>query len=216
MRAIQKLRAEIRDQNGEFSRIGVELNTSCPNIVKAPPPAYTPEALKPLLLVLSNAVEMDPSLTVGLKLPPYTYSTQFTDLLDAVASFSFINSLSIRFSPFAFFTCTNTLGSSLLFSDQSLLESASLDGGSPFALPTPLGGLAGETIHNLSLGNVYTFARLLRESESEHLRDIKVVGVGGVGTPAAAHRMRRAGAAAVACATLLGRQGVRAFELLSR
>ena len=44
---------------------------------------------------------------------------------------------------------------------------------------------------------------------------IIIIGVGGVTTPAAVSRMRKAGAQVVACATLLGRMGVRAFEILS-
>lgn len=214
--SIQSLRREISEGDCEYAPgIGIELNTSCPNIAYAPPPAYTPVALKPLLQVLADTFYSDQSLTVGLKLPPYTYATQFQDLLDVVASFSRTTASGVRENPFAFLTCTNTLGSSLLFADQSLRgETEGVS--SPFTLPTPLGGLAGEVIHSLSLGNVYTFSKLLKESDDEALHSIKVVGVGGVTSPAAADRMRRAGASVVACATLLGREGVRAFELLSQ
>ena len=51
--------------------VGIELNTSCPNIKDAPPPSYTFQFLLPYLDVLSSAFHSDPSLTIGLKLPPY-------------------------------------------------------------------------------------------------------------------------------------------------
>ncbi|KAI5120234.1 hypothetical protein M0805_000048 [Coniferiporia weirii] len=223
--AIQQLRRRLGDADGEASRIGIELNTSCPNIEYAPPPAYNPDALNPILAVLAAAFWSDRTLTIGLKLPPYTYSTQFTDLLGVVAGLS--RSIDDeRYNPIAFFTCTNTLGSSLLFAEQTLAPPADSDfsgdgsdvpasARSPFALPTPLGGLAGEAIHAFALGNVFSFAQLLSNSPDASLRRIALVGVGGVTTPAAASRMRRAGACVVACATLLGREGVSAFQTLS-
>ncbi|CDO70935.1 hypothetical protein BN946_scf184829.g44 [Trametes cinnabarina] len=59
--------------------VGIELNTSCPNIKDSPPPSYTFALLLPLLDVLSSAFYNDPSLTIGLKLPPYLYTTRFTE-----------------------------------------------------------------------------------------------------------------------------------------
>lgn len=148
-------------------------------------------------------------MTIGLKLPPYVYSTQFDDVIKVIDSFTTNGK-----NPIAFLTCTNTLGTSLLFTDQALppLSSAKDSESAPFALPTPLGGLGGASIHALSLGNVHTFTHLLSHHPSPALRAIGVIGVGGVTSPAAAARMRRAGAKVVGCATLLGREGVRGFE----
>ncbi|EJD04414.1 FMN-linked oxidoreductase [Fomitiporia mediterranea MF3/22] len=218
--AVQQLRQKIGDENGESSRIGIELNTSCPNIANAPPPAYAPTALSPLLAVLAMAFWTDRTLTIGLKLPPYTYSTQFTDMLSLIASLS-RDIDGERYNPIAFLSCTNTLGTSLLFTEQALpagheRNSTKDEGGSRFALPTPLGGLAGEAIHALSLGNVYTFSKLISSSGDVAVQRISVVGIGGVTTPAAVARMRNAGAKVVASATLFGREGIRAFELLSQ
>ncbi|KAH8120681.1 FMN-linked oxidoreductase [Phellopilus nigrolimitatus] len=226
--AIQQLRQRLGDAGSETSRIGIELNTSCPNIDHAPPPSYTPDALSPLLAVLAMSFWSDRTLTIGLKLPPYTYATQFTDVLRVIAGLS-RDIGDARFNPIAFLTCTNTLGSSLLFGEQTLGATTSAlpapingEGGggtmaaqSPFALPTPLGGLAGEALHALALGNVYTFAQLLSKSGDPALQRIALVGVGGVTCSAAVARMHRAGAQVVGCATLLGREGVRAFEMLS-
>ncbi|KAI0271610.1 hypothetical protein BC834DRAFT_967061 [Gloeopeniophorella convolvens] len=216
--AIQDLRARFRDADGPHSRIGVELNTSCPNIKGSPPPSYNIPSLAPLLDVLAQYFWRDPTLTIGLKLPPYVYSTQFDDLVQCLAAYAQPDprraASSARLSPIAFLTSTNTLGQALLFSEQAA-PSGGGAGAGPYALPGGLGGLAGDALHPLALGNVYTLRRLLDAHDDAAVRAIAVVGVGGVTSRAAHVRMRRAGAAAVACATLLVREGVRAFEMLA-
>ncbi|THH30189.1 hypothetical protein EUX98_g4027 [Antrodiella citrinella] len=189
--------------------VAVELNTSCPNIPDHPPPSYDPPALVPLLKVLASAFEADPTLTIGLKLPPYTYSAQFQAILDVIAKLSTPH----RANPIAYLACTNTLGSSLLFSSQ-VVGSPSAQDPHSFALPTGFGGLAGETIHALSLGNVHTFSQLISKHPDPAVQRIKIIGIGGVTSPEAVKRMHAAGAHAVGCATFLGHQGVKAFELL--
>lgn len=156
------------------------------------------------------------TLTIGLKLPPYMWSTQFEHVVRSISKLSADiagegQSEGGR-NAFAFLTCTNTLGSSLIFADQVEHNGPSLNA-NQFALPTAIGGLAGEPIHSLSLGNVHTFTRLLERTVV--LRNVKVIGVGGVTSPEAVDRMRKAGASVVGCATLLGREGVEAFEKLS-
>jgi dihydroorotate dehydrogenase (fumarate) len=87
-----------------------------------------------------------------------------------------------------------------------------------FALSTVLGGLAGEALHPLALGNVYRFSQSLKGLKKDHspASRIKIIGVGGVTSKEARERMIKAGADVVACATLFGREGVKAFEILSR
>ncbi|KAF5351501.1 hypothetical protein D9758_007189 [Tetrapyrgos nigripes] len=201
--------ARIQDLRKSYPHlIAVELNSSCPNIPGSPPTAYVPSSLPPLLAVMSEAYLKDPTLTLGIKLPPYVYEDQFHQLLHVLKEYSYTTPDEKETNPFSFLTCTNTLGNSLLF------EASAETGATPsFALPTPLGGLAGEAIHSLSLGNVYTFKKVLSTHAS--LSHIKIIGVGGVTTPQAARRMFEAGADAVACATLLGRMGVKAFEVIS-
>jgi len=219
---IQSLRTSLCDSRKHTSRIAIELNTSCPNIQNSPPPGYNFPALSPLLDVLAEHHRKDPTLTIGLKLPPYMWSTQFENVIRGISSLSLSTDIAGECSGgerksnvLAFLTCTNTLGSSLLFSDQAELdiEHGPSRRAGQFALPTAIGGLAGESIHALSLGNVYRFSRLLQEDVN--LRDMKIIGVGGVTTLEAVDRMRKAGARVVGCATLLGREGVRAFEKLS-
>ena len=89
------------------------------------------------------------------------------------------------------------------------------DEANPYALEPALGGLAGEPIHALSLGNVFSFTRLLEGHEDRAMRDIKVIGVGCVVDKQGVERMKRVGAAVVGCATLLGREGVKGLEKLA-
>lgn len=55
---------------------------------------------------------------------------------------------------------------------------------------------------------------ILASSPIPAIQSIGIIGVGGVTSPAAYQRMKKAGAAAVACATALGMNGVGIFEKL--
>jgi dihydroorotate dehydrogenase (fumarate) len=225
---IQELRSNLHDfhMNRERPAVGVvdpstlvaiELNTSCPNIKGAPPPAYNFSSLVPYLDVLASAYFADPTLTIGLKLPPYIYSTQFQEVALHLATYSRPKPESAgddTINPFAFISSTNTLGTCLLFKDDAN-SGMSRPGGSPFALPTALGGLGGEALHPLALGNVHSFSRIFAESGDPALRRTVIIGVGGITSVKARQRMVQAGASVVACATLLGEKGVEAFRLLT-
>lgn len=210
---IQSLRKKLSDMSKESSNIGVELNTSCPNIEGAPPIAYNPELLKPFLHVVNTVCASDPSLTFGLKLPPYVHAQQFVDVLRVISEETLEDSHGVRTGCVSFLTCTNTLGTSLLFEEQTSSVNPNIQ--NSFALPTPLGGLAGEALHALSLGNVYSFSRLITASKDPLIKRISIIGVGGVTCSDAVKRMHAAGAIAVGCATLLGKHGIRAFEALT-
>ncbi|KAG9954193.1 FMN-linked oxidoreductase, partial [Aureobasidium melanogenum] len=171
--------------------LAVEVNLSCPNIANKPPPAYSGSALKEYLDALRNIPR---TVSLGLKTPPYTYAGQFSTLIDTLRE----NGT----SPIDFITSTNTLGSSLVLSQQGrpLL---------PSAAGTGIGGLAGEPLHPLALGNVATLRRLL--DEHAELRDIDIIGVGGVSDAAGLSRMQAVGAKVVAIGTALGREGLPVF-----
>ncbi|KAF8588462.1 FMN-linked oxidoreductase [Ramaria rubella] len=219
LETIQKLRVELDDTvEPELSKIGVELNTSCPNISGHPPPAYDPKALSPLLTAFHAHFTRDPTLTIGLKLPPYVHAGQFKEVVNLLASISTEDKNGNKTNCIAFLSCTNTLGSSLLFQDQissSDVECTPSTGLSEYAVPTVTGGLAGEPIHALSLGNVYSFRKLLSQHPDPSLRRISIVGVGGVTSKEAVARMLHVGACAVACATALGTHGVDVFKELN-
>jgi len=57
--------------------------------------------------------------------------------------------------------------------------------------------------------------KLSNEAITAGLGDVRIIGVGGVTSKEAAARMRQAGADVVGCATLLGKEGIQAFEMLS-
>jgi dihydroorotate dehydrogenase (fumarate) len=211
VQAIQRVRAKTDGGHPKQSVIAIELNTSCPNIPNSPPTGYAFPSLVPLLEVLQDEYAQDQTLTIGLKLPPFVYREQFLSVLEGTKALCISSGDGGDKCPFAFFTCTNTLGNTLMFSEQTAPPAGGP--GSPFAVPTVLGGLAGDSLHALSLGNVHTFRQLLREHDT--LRGIKIIGVGGVTTKEAAERMRKAGADVVGCATLFGKEGVQAFEILS-
>lgn len=64
------------------------------------------------------------------------------------------------------------------------------------------------------LRNVMTFSELIANHTDQAVRQIQIIGVGGVTNAVAYRRMRSAGATAVACATALGLEGVGVFEKL--
>ncbi|TRM62903.1 hypothetical protein BD626DRAFT_496930 [Schizophyllum amplum] len=198
------------------ARVAVELNTSCPNVKAGAPPAYhfptcrdaeeyRASPLGQLLRVIADACAVDPTLTFGLKLPPFVHGGQFAAFVDGLALFVIDGGR----PPVSFFTCTNTLGN-------SLMPASTLEGwqGEDMDGKDMMGGAGGEAIHALALGNVLAFARLLAEREA--LRDIKIIGAGGVTSAEAVKRMHAAGAAIVGSATLFGKMGpAAAFALLS-
>ncbi|BFZ60416.1 dihydroorotate dehydrogenase [Saitoella coloradoensis] len=181
--------------------IGIELNLSCPNIPSHPPPAYSAVELAVICALVSSWKERQNGSTVGIKIPPYThsgmYDTLFSALLDAPAG------------TIDYIAATNTLGNSILPSSIDTTLSSGKDEG-----PVFMGGMAGSALHPLSLGVVRNLRTKLREQEYSdvHLRDIKIIGIGGVSDREGFERMRYVGADVVAVATALGREGVDVFQ----
>ncbi|GAA5931751.1 hypothetical protein JCM1841_006730, partial [Sporobolomyces salmonicolor] len=186
-----------------------------------PPPAYVESELAGLVAALAE--HASPMLKVGIKLPPYTYDAQFDAVIRALSSVASDAQTPSREHPLSFLTATNTLGQGLVFSEQiaslpSMRTPAAARASTPappaelFALPGGWGGIAGAAIHPISLGNVHRLWRLLCASPDRRLASISLIGVGGACDAAGVERFRRAGACAVACATGLGRDGVKVFE----
>ncbi|KAI5477138.1 uridine nucleosidase Urh1 [Pseudohyphozyma bogoriensis] len=199
---------------------GVEFNASCPNFKGKPPPAYNEAQLTAYLTAM--APYASPLLLLGIKLPPYTYESQFTSVINSLQSISHL-SPSSQTHPISFLTATNTLGQGVVFSDQ-IFESDgrtievqnSREGAfETFALPQVFGGLAGASLHQLALGNVYRLTTLLKTSSDPKVQKIQVIGAGGAYDVASVERFRKAGASAVGCATGLGREGVAVFARMA-
>ena len=178
----------------------IELNLSCPNIPGAPPPAYDAAALKEYIALLPET-----TVPMGVKVPPYTYEAQFAGLVETLRT---------RKQGWAFVTAVNTLGGCLLLDSPPSLgvgerrvwqpRLSSADG-------TGIGGMGGEGLHTLALGNVARLRWLLDEGG---LEETIVIGVGGVEDAEGMERMLAVGAEVVGCATALGREGVSVFGMI--
>ncbi|KAL2044347.1 hypothetical protein N7G274_003052 [Stereocaulon virgatum] len=180
----------------------MEINLSCPNIAGKPPPAYSKAALLEYLDGFSNLfsedMESPPPLLIGIKTPPYTYQTQFDEIISAL-----LDHCKGDRSLITFITATNTLGNCLLLDSTAAPALNSSTG-------TGIGGLAGSALHPLALGNVATLRRML-DAHNE-LKHIDIIGVGGVSDAAGFQRMKNVGASAVAVGTALGAEGIGVFE----
>ena len=192
-------------QSSLSNPICMEINLSCPNIPEKPPPAYSGSSLAEYLRILAT-VETPAGqqrVPIGIKTPPYTYYDQFKTLVDAL-----VDSSTPR-CPVDFITATNTLGSSLVLSGAD--GSAALSSASGLGI----GGMAGSPLHPLALGNVKTIRGML--DKHTELKDIDIIGVGGVSDKAGFERMRSVGAKVVGVGTALGREGVNVFgKILDR
>lgn len=184
----------------------MEINLSCPNIPDKPPPAYSLPSLVEYVAAISVAkqnVSRDwkKTLHVGIKTPPYTYAGQFQVLIDALES-----SIALEGGcPISFVTAVNTLGGCLVVDAKNEPALGSVNG-------TGIGGMAGDALHPLALGNVKTIRGLLDASSHDDIRSISIIGIGGVRDSAGFQRMKSVGAAAVGIGTALGREGVPIFE----
>ena len=206
-RAIAGLQVLFEEEFKWKPRLLMEINLSCPNIAGKPPPAYSQAALLEYLNELaeqSTEPHLD-AIEVGIKIPPYTYQTQFDEVISAL-----LESCKGRACPVAFITATNTLGNCLVLAEASgpsdaaaipILNSSNGKG---------IGGLAGAALHPLALGNVATLRRML--GTHDELKNIEIIGVGGVSDVAGYQRMRSVGAAAVGIGTALGVGGVGVFQ----
>ncbi|KAG0648263.1 dihydroorotate dehydrogenase A (fumarate) [Hyphodiscus hymeniophilus] len=187
----------------------MEINLSCPNILDKPPPAYDGSELGEYITAISEAKQMagignGVPLHVGIKTPPYTYADQFKTLIQVLERSTEL----YGGCPISFITATNTLGSCLVLDGdgKSALGSASGSG---------IGGMAGEALHPLALGNVKTIREMLDASPFKELKRIAIVGIGGVSDAGGYSRMRNVGAMAVGVGTALGREGVEVFGKIS-
>ena len=199
---IQMYHSRLRQLQAQTqTRILMEINLSCPNIPAKEPPAYCQGDLIMYLRALRQATAKYGADTVeiGIKLPPYTHKSQYDTLIAAL--------LNVTPNPLTFITSTNTLGSCLYLSN-------SLEPAIQSETGTGIGGLAGDALHPLALGNVRTIRTMLSLHAS--LKDISIIGVGGVSDGAGFMRMRAAGADVVAVGTALGKEGIGVFEKIAK
>jgi len=170
----------------------VELNLSCPNISGTAPAGYSPASIRAYM----EALPVDGSaLPIGLKVPPFTYAEQMRELVRA---------LEARPGAVSFLTATNTLGNCLYAPPGRKTSALQLSTVAPYLF----GAMSGTMIHPLALGNVFSLRNLLDESVEARVREVAIIGAGGVVDNAGFTRMREVGAEAVGVATVLGFRGV--------
>ncbi|KAF2430550.1 FMN-linked oxidoreductase [Tothia fuscella] len=183
-------------QRGIEVPLYMEVNLSCPNISGKPPPAHDLEALLEYLTSLNEVSRANNGrILIGIKTPPYTNPENFDIVKSVLMAFEKV--------PISFITATNTLGSCLLLDNSFSPALSSAD-------EMGIGGMAGTPLHPLALGNV----KLLRKmfDSEEKLKEVTVIGIGGVSDRAGFERMMSVGAEVVGVGTALGRVGVRVFE----
>jgi dihydroorotate dehydrogenase (fumarate) len=208
---IGNLRKVLREMASWAGQIAMEINLSCPNIPGKPPPAYDGSALDEYLSELTSVLSThsndarpsQPLIPIGLKSPPFTHATQYDTFLDALNGPSAPHPGGV--SLLSFVTATNTLGSCMVLA------------GSDRALPgAGLGGMAGAPLHPLSLGNVDTLSRGMRNDKyRDALGHVQIIGVGGVSDAAGARRMGAAGATVIGVGTAFGIKGIDVFREIS-
>lgn len=185
----------------------MEINLSCPNILDKPPPAYDEVALREYIASIAKAKAKfgtsSPIMHVGIKTPPYTHQGQFVTLIKA------LEASSTDGCPISFITATNTLGSCLVVGNGNEPALGSANG-------SGIGGMAGDALHPLALGNVKTIRGMLDASEFTDLHNIAIIGVGGVSDSSGYRRMVSVGADAVGVGTALGREGIPIFSKISQ
>ncbi|KAH7101535.1 hypothetical protein BKA62DRAFT_179036 [Auriculariales sp. MPI-PUGE-AT-0066] len=174
----------------------VELNLSCPNISGTAPAGYSPESIHAYIEALPSDRSVVP---IGLKVPPFTYAEQMRDVVRA---------LEARPGAISFLTATNTLGN-VLYAPPGKSTYAQH---SVSLAPYLYGAMSGAMIHPLALGNVFSLRNLLDESPLELVKEVAIIGAGGVTDHAGFTRMREVGASAVGVATVLGYRGVAALD----
>lgn len=220
--ASYKLISQAQSELSSDTPLAMEINLSCPNIPNKPPPAYSKDALGEYLAELKSAISIAyskdlPRIPIGLKTPPYTYATQFEDLVGALLESCDDGGGEDSKCLISFLTATNTLGSCLAFSSPG--GGGGGGAAADLALPGPygIGGMAGAPLHPLALGNVATLGRLLSaENAQGKLGHIQIIGIGGVLDADGYRRMRAAGASFVGIGTGLGLRGIDIFGEVER
>lgn len=202
---INSFQDQLRGEKSMQTKFFMEVNLSCPNIAGKPPPAYSKAALGEYLFELSRRAG---SVMVGIKTPPYTYQTQFDEIVSALLESAQKDQHGL--CPISFITATNTLGNCLVLSKEPPNSPYTATPAINSSTGTGIGGLAGSALHSLALGNVATLRRML--DAHEELKDIDIIGVGGVSDAAGYKRMEAVGASAVAVGTALGVEGTGIFE----
>lgn len=164
----------------------IEVNLSCPNIEGKQPTAYNLKQAEEILVKISDLVEKP----IGLKLPPYFDFFQQEKTAELIKHYnvSFISSI-------------NALGNTLVIDSERE---------TPVIKPNKgFGGLGGDYIKPIALGNVRRFYELLKGK-------VSIMGVGGIKTGQDVFEFLLAGVDAVQVGTVFEKEGINCFGRINR
>jgi dihydroorotate dehydrogenase (fumarate) len=162
----------------------LEVNVSCPNIPGKPLLAYDMEAMESLLIKMQKY-----TFKKALKLPPYFDMSQFDKISCMIVKYK-IDVIVV----------SNTIGNCLVINPETETTVLKPKNG--------MGGLGGDYIKPLALGNVWNFWQRLQGK-------VQIVGVGGVRTGTDAFEFMLAGADAVQTGTTWAQEGIASFERIA-
>jgi len=171
-------------QNSEVDLI--EVNLSCPSIDGKSVIAYDFEQTEEVLAKTLNLGKKP----LGLKLPPYYDLSHYKQIAKLVKKYNI-----------SFITCINSVGNALIIDSEKE---------TPVIKPRKgFGGLGGEYIKPIALGNVRAFYELLKG-------EVSIMGVGGIKSGTDAFEFLLAGADAVQIATTFEKEGASCFERINK
>ncbi len=169
-------------QNQSLADI-IELNLSCPNVVGKPMVGYEASQVEDIFIKIRD---LNGNIPLGVKLPPYTDLPIFDEISELLIKYQI-----------SYISCCNTIGNCLVINSETETTMIKPKNG--------LGGLAGDFVKPLALGNVWNFYQRLQGK-------VQIVGVGGVRTGTDAFEFLLAGADAVQIGTTFAQEGLGAFE----
>jgi dihydroorotate dehydrogenase (fumarate) len=168
---------------GEVQPDILELNLGCPNVGGKPIASFDLEYMSKIIRTAHEHADIP--LTV--KLSPYSNPATLTEVARLIGDSGLVSGV----------VTSNSFPNSLMFHED----------GSPVLAAENGGGMTGEALRPIALGQVAAFRRALPE-------EIAVIGAGGIETKAHVDLFRRAGANAVQAATLIVRDGHAAIDRL--
>jgi dihydroorotate dehydrogenase (fumarate) len=163
----------------------IEVNLSCPNLEGKPQVGYDFDQTEKLLHSISSLGDKP----IGLKLPPYHDRIHHEQMARLVTKYNV-----------SFITCINSVGDTLIIDADT--ESARIKPKGGF------GGLCGDYIKPIALGNVRAFYEILDDK-------ISIIGVGGIKSGRDAFEFLLAGASAVQVATIFEKEGTNCFDRIN-
>jgi len=160
----------------------IEVNLSCPSIDGKSVIAYDFKQTEEVLIKTLNLSKKP----LGLKLPPYYDLSHHKQMVELIKRYNI-----------SFITCINSIGNTLVIDPEK--EATVIKPRKGF------GGLGGEYIKPIALGNVRAFYELLKG-------EVSIMGVGGIKSGTDAFEFLLAGADAVQIATTFEKEGPSCFE----